>query len=91
MKKKYLAEMELSDTVELMNNEDYKKRFIAEYVQTRIRYKKLNNMLNEYKARVLSFVPNCPIDLLELQLEHMGYYLQILEIRALIEKIDLPK
>ena len=30
--------MELKDTVELMNSEDYKERFKAEYLQAKIRY-----------------------------------------------------
>lgn len=29
--------MELNDTINLMNNSDYKKRFQAEYYQTKIR------------------------------------------------------
>lgn len=33
--------MELKDTIEMMNSEDYKERFIAEYRQTKIRYEKL--------------------------------------------------
>lgn len=32
---------ELNETVEMMNSEDYKERFKAEYWQTYIRYKKL--------------------------------------------------
>lgn len=32
-----LREMELRDTVEMMNNADYKERFKAEYYQTAIR------------------------------------------------------
>lgn len=38
--------MELKDTVEVMNSEDYKDRFRAEYYQTVIRYGKLKNMLD---------------------------------------------
>lgn len=33
----------LKDTAELMNSEDYKERFIAEYEQLIIRYKGLKN------------------------------------------------
>ena len=35
--------MELRDTVDMMNSEDYKERFKAEYYQTVIRYGKLKN------------------------------------------------
>ena len=40
--------MELNDTVEMMNSEDYKERFKAEYYQTVIRYGKLKNMLDRW-------------------------------------------
>jgi len=36
---------ELNETVEMMNSEDYKERFKAEYWQTYIRYKKLTKMV----------------------------------------------
>lgn len=32
--------MELKDTIKLMTSEDYKERFAAEYLQTKIRYEK---------------------------------------------------
>lgn len=34
--------MELRDTVAMMNSDDYRERFVAEYLQTMIRYKKLS-------------------------------------------------
>ena len=37
--------MELMDTVDLMNSADYKERFKAEYLQTKIRYNNLHKML----------------------------------------------
>ena len=37
--------MELKDAIELMNSEDYKEQFKAEYYQTKIRYDKLHQML----------------------------------------------
>ena len=37
--------MELKDTIELMNSNDYKERFKAEYLQAKIRYDKLEKML----------------------------------------------
>lgn len=40
-------EMNLSDTVELMNSADYKDRFKAEYYQVVIRYQKLKAMLEK--------------------------------------------
>lgn len=81
--------MELKDTISLMNSEDYKERFKAEYWQTKIRYQKLHKMLVKYEAGVLPFTPSCPIHLLLDQKAHMGSYLNKLEIRAEIEGIDL--
>lgn len=80
---------ELKDTVELMNSEDYKDRFKAEYLQTKIRYDKLHKMLVKYEAGKLDFKPTCPINVLVTQKNYMGNYLKQLEIRAEIEGIDL--
>ena len=52
--------MELKETVDLMNSEDYKERFKAEYLQTKIRYNKLHSMLVKWDAKTLSFTPTCP-------------------------------
>ena len=40
--------IELKDTAEMMNSDDYKKRFQAEYIQVVIRYKKLEYMLRRW-------------------------------------------
>ena len=81
--------MELKDTIEMMNSEDYKERFKAEYYQTKIRYDKLHKMIIKCEADTLGFVPNTPINLLCEQAQYMGNHLRILEIRAEIEKIEL--
>lgn len=81
--------MELKDTIELMNSEDYKERFKAEYYQTKIRYDKLHKMLVKYEARTLDFELSCPPEILEKQACYMGNYLRTLEVRAEIEKIEL--
>lgn len=86
--KKEMTEMELKDTVELMNSNDYKERFKAEYLQTKIRYEKLHKMTVKYEAGTLNFEP-CPLEILKEQKSYMGNYLRMLEIRAEIEKIDL--
>ena len=80
---------ELKDTIELMNSEDYKERFKAEYWQTKIRYNKLHKMLIKAEAGTLGFTPTCGLDILDDQKYHMGYYLKQLEIRAELEGIDL--
>lgn len=81
--------MELKDTIELMESNDYKERFKAEYYQTKIRYDKLHKMLVKYEAKTLEFEPTCPIEILQDQTYYMGNYLKTLEIRAEIEKIEL--
>lgn len=80
---------DLKDTVAMMNSEDYKERFRAEYFQTKIRYEKLHTMTIKYEAGTLNFTPSCSLELLNEQKRHMGNYLHCLEVRAEIEKIDL--
>ena len=85
----------LSDTCALMESVDYKKRFIAEYLQTKIRYEKLKAFCNKIEAAQLMIAPepehDCPLHLLKDQQRAMGEYLHILEIRAVIEDINLEK
>ncbi len=81
--------MELNDTVDLMNSNDYKERFKAEYLQTKIRYDKLHKMVIKYEAETLGFEPKCSLELLKHQKSMMGQYLYDLELRAEIESIDL--
>jgi hypothetical protein len=90
--------MELKHTVELMNSECYKDRFVAEYLQTKIRYEKLkafNNKLEaaertQYMAKAIPMpAHDCPLHLLREQQSIMGQYLHLLEVRAVIEGIDL--
>lgn len=79
----------LEDTVELMNSEDYRNRFKAEYYQTAIRYIKLYDMIKSYANGNLHFIPSCPIEMLKVQLDIMHSYLELLEYRAAIEGVDL--
>ena len=44
--------MELKDTIDLMNSDDFRDRFVAEYCQTKIRYEKLHKMLIKYETKV---------------------------------------
>ena len=81
--------MELKDTIEMMNSNDYKERFKAEHQQTKIRYDKLDAMTVKYEAGTLSFTPTCSLELLKDQKKHMGNYIRCLKIRAEIEGIEL--
>lgn len=91
--KKEKNNMELKETVELMNSEDYKERFIAEYHQVKIRYEKLKNFCNKIEVEEMLGKEvtkhDCPLELLREQQKYMGLYLSVLEKRALIENIVL--
>lgn len=80
---------ELKQTVRFMNSEDYKKRFIAEYWQLKIRYEKLGKMVFLWDQERLTFTPTCPRSWYDVQLKAMSDYLQILQKRAAKEGIDL--
>ena len=85
----------LGDTAHLMKSSDYKERFIAEYLQTKIRYEKLKSFCNEIEAAQLMFKPepdhDCPLCILKEQQKVMGEYLHLLEVRAVIENINLEE
>lgn len=90
--------MELKNTVSAMTSLDYKDRFIAEYQQTKIRYEKLKSFNTRIAAARVTAksgkaveMPrhDCPDRLLLEQQAVMGKYLHVLEVRAVIENIDL--
>ena len=86
--------MELKDTFDLMTSTNYKERFKAEYLQTKIRYEKLKAFNNKIEASLCSDnvkepVHDCPLNMLKEQQSAMGNLLHILELRAVIEDIDL--
>lgn len=92
--------MDYKDTVNGMLSPDYKERFKAEYYQTKIRYDKLKAINNKieatrhlhcrgYRPDFIDFEPSCDPDYLEEQQHVMGRYLHILEVRAVIEGIEL--
>ncbi len=81
--------MELKDTVVMMNSEDYKERFKAEYYQSEIRLDKLTIMLEKWDKGELSFTPTCSRELYNQQVNRMVDYLNVLRTRADIEGIIL--
>jgi len=95
--------MTLRETVEMMLSGDYKERFIAEYVQLKIRYEKLKAYNNRIEAAnatrscypIVALVEepphDCPAEMLREQQQVMGNLLHLLEIRAVIEKIDISE
>lgn len=91
---------ELKETTKLMTSTDYKERFVAEYWQTKIRYEKLKAFNTKIEAaqrvrfsdvenKLKEPIHDCPADILVEQQHILGEYLHILEIRAVIEGIDL--
>lgn len=78
--------MEMKDTVALMESDDYKDRFKAEYWQTKIRYNKLRKTVVKADAGI--DIPN-NIQFLREQSRRMAEYLYILEVRAETENIEL--
>ena len=83
--------MELFETADLMKSLDYKERFIAEYVQLKIRHDKLCDIIVKYEANRLPFEHKCSLDLLNKQVNAMEEYLHCLRVRAILEDIELPE
>ncbi len=81
--------MELKDTISMMESADYKERFKAEYEQLRIRFEKLNAMLDKWDAGTLNFTPTCPRSTYNIQTRAMADYLASLEARAIMEGVSL--
>ena len=94
-----LPRTDFDHTIEMMRSPNYKKRFKAEYLQTKIRYEKLKAFNTRIEAgerfcfgggkTVEAPKHDCPLELLREQQSIMGQYLHILEVRAVIEGVDL--
>ena len=63
--------MTLKDTVEMMNSNDYKERFKAEYYQLEIRVNGLKKILDKWDNGELDFTPTCPRNTYNNQFEYM--------------------
>ena len=74
-----------------MQSNDYKERFLAEYYQLKIRFEKLKAMLEKWDKGELNFTPACNLryGIYNLQIKAMADYIATLEIRAMIEDIEL--
>ncbi len=83
--------MELKDTIKMMESADYKERFAAEYAQLAVRHKKLVAMLKNWDEGTLSFTPTCPRSTYDLQTRAMADYIAVLEARAVMEGVPLPR
>ncbi len=87
--------MTLRDTFPMMCDDDYKERFKAEYYQVKIRLEKLRRFnaridaAHQYPTKCEMPKHDCPSDVLYKQERIMGDYLDVLEMRAAIEGIEL--
>lgn len=83
----------LEDTIEKMTSSLYNERFVAEYMQLKIRYEKLKDFCNRIEVAEMMHeeppIHDCPLELLREQQKTMGQYLSVLEKRAIIENIVL--
>ena len=83
--------MTLSDTIGLMQSEDWKDRFKAEYAQTKIRYEKLHELIIRREVGKLDFDTPVPLESWTTQAQHMCLYLRELEKQAVLHNIPLPE
>ena len=81
----------LRETGVLMNSNDYKERFVAEYRQLQIRYNKLSKHLDNITNCIedKEFSVTAPIEVYYDQLNYMLGYIKTLEKRAKFENINL--
>lgn len=83
--------MELKDTIDLMQSADWKDRFLAEYLQTKIRYEKLHKLIVKREVGKHGFETPISLESWKTQAQHMGLYLLELEKQAVIHGIELPR
>ena len=80
----------LMDTINLMISTSDKDRIVAEYIQTKIRYEKLCNLIIDYYSnRLFALEVKCPIDILVKQAGVMREYLNLLQIHMKYEDIRI--
>ena len=81
---------DLSSTNKLMVSEDYKERFLAEYIQLETRYEPLMNIIWKYDhGEKLGFELDTPMHLLKKQAKAMYEYISALNERARFEDINI--
>jgi hypothetical protein len=82
--------MELKDTIDLMTSQDWKDRFLAEYLQVKIRYEKLHRLIVRREVGMIDFDTPIPLESWKEQAKHMGMYLYELEKQAVLHGVELP-
>ena len=90
--------MELEKTVDFMLSPAYKDRLKAEYWQTKARYEKLKRRNTEWEAyhltngmQAVAAESKTPMEVLQQQQRVMGEYLHLLELRAVLEGVEMEE
>ena len=83
--------MELKDTIELMTSPNWDDRFVAEYLQTKIRYERLHELIIKREVGKIDFDTPIPLESWKAQAKYMGLYLHELEKQAVLHGIKLRK
>lgn len=86
-----LVSIRLENTIELMKSKDWRDRFVAEYLQTKIRYDRLHELIIRREVGMLDFKTPIPLKSWQTQARHMGLYLYELEKQAILHGIALPR
>lgn len=84
----YITLDDLKNSVDYMCSEDWKQRFIAEYAQLVTRLDSLLETMYEEEWEDTKLL-DCPTGILDMQVDKMEAYRQILEIRAELYGINL--
>lgn len=85
----YLQQYNKDSTIDLRTSPDWKKRLKGEYLQLKDRRNKLHTTLVKIGAGTIDFKGKTPISLLFKQQDAMDAYLELLEMRAELEGIEL--
>lgn len=70
---------------------DWQCKLTDEYTYVKVRYNKLHSAIIKREAGVLDFEPKESLDIWKRQASAMGSYLYMLEIRMVINGIEVPK
>ena len=81
--------MTMDQIIKLQTSENWEDRIVSEFQLLLRREEGLAKMIEGYERGTLNFTPNCPIQLLKMQHDIMCKYLDVLIIRAKLERIDL--
>lgn len=85
----YLKQYNMDSTIDLRTSSDWKERLKGEYLQLKDRRNKLHTTLVKIAAGTIEFKGKTPVNLLFKQQDAMDAYLELLEMRAELEGIEL--